>query len=136
MKKTITLSILFGILLYIPQLLAAHGLTAKCSPAPSSNKEEIIIEVPFSGEKNHLLIVQKLQSFQGVKYVGKCAAQNLYFIQVDRDFQADNSFLSETFQTVSLEYFVKIGTSSAKAISNCQSMIDYHNNPEVPTNNR
>jgi hypothetical protein len=126
--KNISLIFLSGIFFFSLK----SSLLAGSNPGSNkiiNHKEELLIQVPLASDKNHSLIKQTLLNYPGVKYNGKCLDNNLYFISVDRDIQPGNQFLEDSFRVLSLDYFIKTGTSQEKAIAECQKVIETTTTP-------
>ncbi|HEX8516200.1 MAG TPA: hypothetical protein VF868_08370 [Bacteroidia bacterium] len=121
--KKIFFSILAGNL-FLLTFPVNHALGSINTPVLIAARENVIIQVPLSGDKTHTLIVQALTAYPGVTYVGKCLDQNMYFIIVDRSVQPGNGFIEDIFRNLSLEHFIKTGTPMEKAISDCNNMVD------------
>jgi hypothetical protein len=95
----------------------AHPISANFISNP--HYEELVIEMPGINSKNENDIRTSLDSVSGVYYNSFCEQKKIMMFYVDRDVQADNSFLDNVLMPQGMVYYIKEGVSIKQIEYDC-----------------
>ena len=115
-------------LLLLPAFFILTSFTTKIYSAKVSDEaiyfssphvEELIIEIPKINEKNQADIQAAIVNAGGITFAGYCEKNKMMLFYVDRDIQANNTFLDTVMMPLGIDYNVKIGVSIKMLEADC-----------------